>query len=71
MTRYFKWNPVIYKMTDHEIIVIYWMYWYKEVMRCRPDKALEITPDECIMDFRVVHWAEEITESEYDSIKLI
>ena len=67
MTRYFEWiqpdenfSPVTYRITDYEIILIYWLYWSNAVMKNRPDNSESIIPDNCIDDFVTVHWAVEI-----------
>lgn len=49
-------------ISEHEIILTYWVYWSTEVFRRRPDNTFLITPDNCIDDFCAVNWAEEILD---------
>lgn len=44
-------------ITDEEILDSYYPYW-KEQMR-KVDKENQISPELCIEDFIVIHWAHE------------
>ena len=50
-------------MSDKEILDYYWEHWSGQMKRAFYEKRLlyltldDITPENCIEDFRVVHWA--------------
>ena len=54
-------TPVIHTITDYEIILIFWLRWSNEVFEKRPDNTFYITADNCIDDFCMLHWCDEIT----------
>lgn len=50
---YVRWET----MSDEEILKYYWIYWFTKMVEAkRPD--FEITPERCIEDWCVVHWAQ-------------
>lgn len=56
-------------LTELEILDSYWDYWSS--MMIKVNKAPLITPKNCIDDFCVVHWAWEVTESCWRTLKKI
>ncbi len=43
-------------LSEKEILDSYWLYWFTSMVEARrPD--FEITPERCIEDWCVVHWA--------------
>ena len=52
-------NPRHCEWSGYEILLWYWYYWSTTMMEKRPDLSEEITPENCITSFRLVHWAEE------------
>ena len=53
-------EPIERVFTDEEILATYYAYW-QERMR-HVGKADQISPENCIEDWVVVNWAEEIKE---------
>jgi len=54
-------EPVIVEMSEAEIIATYYPYWQEQMRRV--GKESQISEQECINDWVVVHWAEEVPES--------
>lgn len=46
-------------VTDEDIIRDYWPWWQAEMVRLNKDVA-KITQENCINDFKIVHWAKTI-----------
>lgn len=51
-------TPVEHILTDEEILKQYRAYWTERM--CIVGKANEISEENCIQDWVVIHWAEEI-----------
>lgn len=47
-------------MTEDEILAVYFDFWSEEMRKV--GKESEITPQGCIDDWVVVHWAERVKE---------
>ncbi len=57
-----NWEPIEIYVTEDEIIAKYWEYWQAGMRDCKHKKQeSEITRENCIDDFVVVHWATEVT----------
>jgi hypothetical protein len=48
-------------LTEKEILDYYWKYWSSAQWSAGVD-PIDITPEDCIQDFVLVHWAEEYEE---------
>jgi hypothetical protein len=48
-------------LTEKEILDYYWNYWSSAQWSAGVD-PIDITPEDCIEDFCIVHWAEEYEE---------
>lgn len=51
-------TPVVFIVTEAEIIATYYAYWANQMRRA--GKADEINEHGCVEDFIVVHWAEPV-----------
>ena len=54
-------EPVIVEMSEAEILAEYYPYWQEQMRRV--GKESQISEQECINDWVVVHWAELVPES--------
>ena len=52
-------------LTEKEILDYYWNYWSSAQWSAGVD-PIDITPEDCILDFVLVHWAQEIEEDTHD-----
>jgi hypothetical protein len=52
-------------LTEKEILDYYWKYWSSAQWSAGVD-PIDITPEDCILDFVLVHWAQEIEEDTHD-----
>jgi hypothetical protein len=52
-------------LTEKEILDYYWKYWSSAQWSAGVD-PIDITPEDCILDFVLVHWAQEIDEDTHD-----
>jgi hypothetical protein len=52
-------------LTEKEILDYYWNYWSSAQWSAGVD-PIDITPEDCILDFVLVHWAQEIDEDTHD-----
>lgn len=48
-------DAITHTITEAEILSIYWDYWVDQMLKVH--KLPMITPQNCIDDFVVVHWA--------------
>jgi len=48
-------------LTEKEILDYYWKYWSSAQWSAGVD-PIDITPEDCVQDFVLVHWAEEYEE---------
>ena len=53
-------NPVETIMTEDEIIETFWDYWCSRMREV--GKEAEISRENCIQDWVVIHWAEDTRE---------
>ena len=60
-------NYKIDAYSEEDIITEYWTYWWGRMIEI--GKVDLITKENCIDDWVVVNWANEITEEEYNNIK--
>jgi len=51
-------NPITITRTEEEILFEYFYYWSFKMIKA--DKADKITTQNCIKDWIVLHWAEEL-----------
>jgi hypothetical protein len=58
-------NDVEEILTEDEILDYYWNYWSSAQWSAGVD-PIDITPEDCILDFVLVHWAQEIEEDTHD-----
>jgi hypothetical protein len=52
-------------LTEKEILDYYWKYWSDAQHQAGVD-PIDITVEDCIEDFCIVHWAQEIDEDTHD-----
>ena len=50
------------EMTEEEILKSYYPYWSKRVMEVHPDKLELLTTENCLNDWIVINWAEEVKD---------
>ena len=68
MQRKFTWvepgedgvTPVFQTISEDELLKSYYPYWQKQMLKV--GKADLITPENCIEDFMVIHWASEVPQ---------
>ena len=53
-----NYDPLIYRISEHAILSTYGPWWYATMNRLGRHKIA--TPENCIHDFIVTHWAEEL-----------
>jgi hypothetical protein len=71
--KYFAYNEPypdrVEILSEQEVITFYWNYWSKKMFLA--GKLLMATKSNCIDDFCSVHWAWEISEDCYRTLKKI
>ena len=63
--RYGDWTTIEKYLTEHEIIVTYWLYWCDQMFNhTQKDLKQLMTPDNCIDDWVTVNWATEVIRND-------
>lgn len=54
-------HPVYTIMSDKAVLATYFPYWSSKMMQKHGGWVPEITEENCIIDWAIVNWAEEVT----------
>jgi hypothetical protein len=58
------WTAVTVTLTEQEILVYYWDYWYTSMCKKYGKETVDrdYTRDHCIRDWKTLHWAWEVED---------